>query len=60
MPSAFGFSFIGYLISTNMASLLGTYEDEKFNTSDVILSLSSRTLQLLTPTLNVNKNYQIK
>ena len=60
MPSAFVFSFVGYLISTNMATLLWTYEDENFNTSNVILSMSSRTLQLLIQTLNVNKNYQIK
>ena len=60
IPSAFVFSFIGYLISTNMATLLWTYEDEKFNTSNVILSMSSRTLQPLTQTPNVNKNYQIK
>ena len=60
MPSVFVFGFIGYLISTNMATLLWTYEDKKFNTSNVILSMSSRTLQLLIQTLNVNKNYQIK
>ena len=60
MPSAFVFSFIGYLISTNIATLLWTYEDENFNTSNVILSMSSRTLQLLIQTLNVNKNNQIK
>ena len=60
MPSALGFSFIGYLISTNMASLLWTYGDEKFNTSHVILSMSCRTLQFLIQTLNVNKNYHIK
>ena len=60
MHSALDFSFIGYLISTNMASLLWTYEDEKFNTFHVILSMFYRTLQFLIQTLNVNKNYQIK
>ena len=60
MPSAFVFSFIGYLISTNIATLLWTYEGEKFNTSNVILSMSSRTLKLLIETPNVNKNYQVK
>ena len=40
-----------------MASLVWTYEDEKFNTSNV---MSSKTLQFLIQTLNVNKNYQIK
>ena len=50
---------IGYLVSTNMASLLWTYKDEKFDTSNFNL-MSSRTLQLLIQTLNVNKNYQIK
>ena len=59
MPSALGFNFIGYLISTNKASLLWTYEDEKLDASNVILC-SAELPQLLIQTLNVDKNYKIK
>ena len=53
LGTSWGPIFAGWVV-------LWTYEDKKFNTSNVVLSMSSRTLQLLIPTLNVNKNYQIK
>ena len=49
---------IGYLVSTNMASLLWTYQAEKFNTSSVILcqaDLSNFWYKLLTEIIKYNE-----
>ena len=52
---------IGYLVSINMASLLWTYEDKKFNTINVILCPAGLSNSLSFDTNSyVNKNYQIK